>query len=181
LVDGGQFGRARHNTWGRHHITDADNVAQNVSANGLSEKCLRDRAEGNACCRLTGASSLQNRTGVFEPVLLHTDEVGVSWPGPRQRCAAGLGFEDIGVDRIGGHHRFPLWPLGIANFDGYRSAHGEPVPDSADDADGVLLELHSSASADAKASSGELGVNVSRRHLDCRGKTLSDANQRRTV
>jgi hypothetical protein len=181
LVDDGQVSRARYNTWWRHHLADADNVAQNVSANGLSKKCFGDCAERHACGRLTGTSPLQYRTGIFEPVLLHAHEVGVSWPRPRQWRVAGLGLKDIGVDRVGRHHRFPLWPFGIGHLDGYRSAHSETVPDSSDDANGVLLELHSSASAYAKASSRELGVDAGCCYFDGRGKTLSDGNQRRTM
>ena len=79
-----------------------------------------------------------------------------AWPG-RGRVSGALracSANRIRVDRVGRHHRLPLGPFGVADADGHRAAHGQPVTHAAGELDLVLLELHAGAAAVARAGGG---------------------------
>ena len=133
------------------HGADADHVAEHVDAEGLVQERLGHRAERHPGGGLARAGAFEDRTGVVEVVLLHADQIGVAGAGPGQRGVAGLLGEHVGIDRVGRHHRRPLRPLGVADPDRDRAAHGQPVPHAAGELDLVLLELHPGTAAVAEA------------------------------
>ena len=53
----------------------------NRTQEGACHRCDRD----SGCC-LTCTGSFKHRTGVLEPVFLHSHKVCVSWSRSRQRC-----------------------------------------------------------------------------------------------
>ena len=72
-------------------------------------------------------------------------------------------FFELGrVDRVGGHHGFPLGPFGVADLDGDRAAERDAVPDTGEHRDLVLLELHPRAAAVAQPAAGELTCDLAR-------------------
>jgi hypothetical protein len=78
----------------------------------------------------------------------------VARPRPGQRRVAGQRVELVGVDRVGGHDRLPLRPLGVADPDRDRAAERAPVPDAAEQVDLVALEAHPGAAAVAERGGG---------------------------
>ena len=93
----------------------------------------------------------------------------------------GLALEHLGVDRVGGHDRRPLRPLGVADLDGDRAALGAAVPHAAGEGDLVLLEGHPGAAAVAEPAAGEGGVEVGGLHLDAGGQPLQHGGELLTV
>ena len=107
---------------GHRDRADGDDVADHLDAERLAEERLRHRAQRHPGRGLAGAGALEHRPRVVEAVLLHAGEVGVAGPRAGQRRVAGLPGEHLGVDRVGGHDRRPLGPLGVAD----RMAIGPP-------------------------------------------------------
>ena len=112
-----------------------------------------------------------------KPYFCMPGEVGV--PGARagQRRVAGLSIQDLGVNRIRGHHLDPLRPLAVAHLDRDRAAHGAPVPHAADHADLVGLELHPGAAPDAEAPALQLTGDVGGRDRDIGRHALEHADE----
>ena len=137
-------------------LPDRHDVADHLGTDGLAEERLGHGAERDPGGGLAGAGPLEHRAGVVEVVLLHADEVGVARARTRQRRVARLLGQQLRVDRVGRHHRLPLGPLAVADLDGDRAAHGEAVPDPADDPHGVLLELHPGTATVAEPATGQL-------------------------
>ncbi|SCG08123.1 hypothetical protein GA0115255_123515 [Streptomyces sp. Ncost-T6T-2b] len=152
-------------------------MADDLDARGLLEVGAGDGPEGDAGGGLPGAGALQDRPGLVEAVLLHPREVGVAGPGPGQRGVTGELGELLGVDRVGRHDLLPLGPLGVADHDGDRGAHGEPVAYAAEEGDLVLLELHPRAAAVAEPSPGQRLRDHLRGDRDTGGKTLQRRHQ----
>lgn len=152
-------------------------VADDLDARGLLEVGPGDGTEGHAGCGLPGTRALQDRPGLVEAVLLHAGEVGVAGPGPGQRGVTGLLGQHLGVDRVRRHDLLPLGPLGVAHHHGDRGAHGEAVPDTAEEGDLVLLELHPRTAAVTEPSPGERVRHHLRGDRDAGGKALQRRHQ----
>ena len=60
------------------------------------------------------------------------------------------------VDRVGGHHGFPLRPFGVADLDGDGPAQGDAVAHPGQHGHRVALELHPRAAAVAEPAAGQL-------------------------
>lgn len=133
-----------------HHVGD------DLDARDLLDEGARDGTEGHAGGGLTGAGALQDRPGLGEAVLLHAREVGVAGAGSGQRRVAARLLEQRGVDRVGRHDGLPLGPLGVADHDGDRRTLREPVANTAEEGDLVLLELHPGTSAVAEPTPGQV-------------------------
>ena len=160
---------------------DRDDVADHLGADGLPQERRRDGAEGDPGGGLAGAGPLEHRPGVVEAVLLHARQVGVAGPRAGERGVPRLPGEDLGVDRVGGHDRRPLGPLGVADLDRDRSALGAAVPDPAGERDLVLLEGHPGAPAVPEPAAGQGGVQVGGLHLDAGREPLEDGGELLTV
>ena len=91
-----------------------------------------------------------------------------------QRRVARDALELRGVDRVGRHDGLPLGPLAVADLDGDGSAERAPVAHAAEDAHGVLLELHPRAAAHAEPAAREIAVDVGGGDGDAGGQALED-------
>ena len=92
---------------------------------GLLEEVRGDPAQRDPGGGLARRGPLEHRAGLVEAVLLHAGQVGVA--GPRAGSAAALrasASSSTRVDRVGRHHLLPLGPLGVADLDRDRAAHG---------------------------------------------------------
>ena len=113
---------------------------------------------------VTIGGALQHRAGVIEVILGHPGQVRMSGARPGERLVPGL-FAHVtgaGVDlergrwyRVRGHHLLPLRPLGVTDLDRHRAPHGQPVPDTAEQPDVVLLELHPGPASVAEAAASQ--------------------------
>jgi hypothetical protein len=95
-------------------------VAETSDAEACAQERLGHRAERDPGRGLAGAGALEHRAGVVEAVLLHADEVGVPGRGRVSGALRARPSSSSGVDRVGGHHRLPLGPLGVADLDRHR-------------------------------------------------------------
>ena len=159
----------------------AVDVAEHLDAGDLGQERLGHRAERHPGRGLPRAGPFQHRTGVVQVVLLHADQIGVTGPGPGQRLVAGLAGQQLGVHRVGRHHGLPLGPLGVADPDRHRAAHGPAVPDAAGQLHLVLLELHPGAAAVAEPAPGQLGADGGGVDADPGRQPLEDGHQRGPV
>ena len=155
-VDRGQvFGARRRTVVGRRRA-DRDDVREHLDTERLTQKRPRDGPRRDAGGGLAGAGPLQHRPGVVEAVLEHARVVGVAGPRPGERRVA----RDVGqfgrVDRVGGHHGFPLRPFGVADLDGDGPAQGDAVAHPGQHGHRVALELHPRAATVAEAAAGQL-------------------------
>jgi hypothetical protein len=168
-------GRREGRTVGNADGTDRERVTDELDAE-LGQERPGDGAQGHAGGGLTGARPLEDRPGLVEVVLLHPDEIGVPRAGACQRGAATTrGVADL--DRLGVHHLDPLGPLGVADPEGDRAAHGQPVTDAARDVQFVLFELHARAAAVTETSTGQIGLDRARRDGHPRGEPLEDGDE----
>ena len=169
--------------WPRHvialspHRTEGHDVADDFCSEDLAQQPAGYFAERHPRRRLPCAGPLQDRPRVLETVLLHASQIRVSRAWPGQRRVAGLGRQDVRIHRVGGHHRLPFRPLGVADGDGNRAAEGHPVPDAARQLDLVLLELHPGASAVAGSPPRQRPRDVRRRDLDSGRHAVADRDQ----
>ena len=154
-------------------------MRDDLDAERLADQVPGHRADGDPGGGLAGAGALEDRPGVGVAVLLHAGEIGVARAGPGQRGVAGLLGEELGVDRVGGHDRLPLRPLGVADPDGDRAAEREAVPHPAEDLDLVLLERHPRAAPVAEPPAGQLALDLGGGHLDAGRHALEHGDQRR--
>lgn len=176
-VDGLEVGDARWRTDIRIARADRDDVGDDVDAEHLTEEVTGDGAGRDACRGLPSAGAFEHRAGVVEAVLEHARVVGVAGPGTGQRCVAGAALEFGGVHGVGCHHRLPLGPLGVADLDGDRAAHGLAVADPAEHGHLVGLELHPSTAAVAESAASQLLADVGRGDLDAGHHALDDGDQ----
>src|SRR4029450_7109238 len=116
-------------------------MANDLDSERLVEKRPCEGTKGNPGRGLSRAGSLEDRTCLVEPVLLHPAQVGVAGPGPGEGSVPRHSFELSRIDRVGSHDLVPLRPFAVGGLDCHRSAEGAAVPHSAKKLDLVLLEL----------------------------------------
>ena len=148
---------------------------------GLAQELPGNGADGDAGRGLAGAGAFEHVAGVVEAVLEHAGVIGVTRAGAGERCVAGEVGEFCRVDRVGGHDRLPLGPLGVTDLDRDRATHRPAVPHTADDRDLVGFELHPGAAAVAEAAAGELRGDIVRRHLDAGHHPLEHGDEGGTM
>jgi len=142
----------------------------------LAEERPSHRTQCHARSGLASARPLQHGPGLFEVVLLHPNQVGVTRPRARQsRTSAGL--EHRGVHRFGAHHLDPFGPLGVADTERDRAAHRKAVPNATREVQLVLLELHPGAAAVAELTTLQVGLNAFPRDRDAGGQALEHGHQ----
>ena len=112
-----------------------------------------------------------------KPYFCMPGEIGVPGAGPGQRGVARQRGEHVGIHRVGRHHLGPLGPLGVADLDRDRAAHGAPVPHATDHADLVGLELHPGAAPDAQTAALQLMGDVGRRDRHVSGQPLENTDK----
>ena len=79
------------------------------------------------------------------------------------------------------HLLFPLWPLGIPNDHSHGSTQGASETNASEDLQLVLLDGHALASAEAAASTHQLGLQAGCTHLEAGRKPLNDRDEARAV
>ena len=152
-----------------HGLSDPHDSGKDGHSRDLAVDGRGDRAEGDACGRLAGGGAFEHGPGVVEAVLVHSHEVRV--PGPRLRQGfvsrdfAGVSRARVpgqlgGVDGVGGHHRAPLRPFGVAYLEGYGRADRPAVADPREDGQFVALELLPGAAPVPLPPPGERARNV---------------------
>ncbi len=157
-------------------------MREHLDTERLAQERAGDRARGDAGGGLAGAGPLQHRPGVVEAVLEHARVVGVAGPRPGQRRVARRLVGQLSrVDRVGGHHGFPLRPLGVADLDGDRAAQGDAVAHAGQHGDLVALELHPGAAAVAEPAAGQLVGDVVGRDLHSGDHAFDHGHQRAAV
>ena len=97
---------------------------------------------------------------------------------PGQWRVSGLALQHLRSYRVGGHDGFPLWPLGVAHFDGDGAAHGQPVPDPTNDPYVVLLERHTGTTSVSQPASSQILLDAFGGGGDAGRKTFNDAHER---
>jgi hypothetical protein len=177
-VDEVEVVRTGQHAVGRVHRAEGDHVADHLDTEHLAQERPRHGAERGPGRGFPCAGAFEHRTGVGEAVLEHAGQVGVAGSGPGQRgVARAFLCQRVGFDGVGGHHRFPLGPFGVADLDGDRAAQRAAVPDPRQHGDLVLLELHPRTAAVAEASTGQLGGDVGRGDVDIGDEALQHGHQ----
>ena len=153
-------------------VAQRHDVAEDRDAE-LGEQQLGQGAGGDAGRRLAGRGPFEHVAGVFEAVLQHPGQVGVTRPGLGQdlRRHTGLGRHLLG----------PLGPLGVGDLDGHRRAERAAVADPAEQGDLVGLEAHARAAAEAEPAPGQLVGDVRRLDGQAGRQPLDDHDQGATV
>lgn len=161
--------------FGDTHRADGKRVAQGRDAQ-LGQESLRDRPERDARGCLPGARPFQDRASLVEAVLLHADQVSVSWARAGQ-LRASAGVEDGRVDGLRAHDLDPLGPLGVADADADGRTHREAVPHAGREREFILFELHASAAAVAELSTREVGTEIVEGKWDTSRESLEDRKE----
>ena len=155
-------------------------MGEHFDAEGLPQELPGDGAGRDAGSGLAGAGPLEHRAGVVEAVFQHAGVVGVAGPRPGQRGIA-RNLELGRVHRVGGHHRLPLRPFGVADLDGDRAAEGDAVPHPGQHGDLVAFELHPGAAAVAEPAAGQLVRDFFGRRLHPGDHAFQHGHQRPAV
>jgi hypothetical protein len=156
-------------------------VAKHLDACDLSAKRPGDSTQRNARRGLTSASALENRSRIGESVLLHSCEVGMTWPGTAQRGISRQRVEFGLIDRIWRHDLFPLGPFAITDLDRHRTTKGETVSNATEDPNLVALKLHAGTSTCTESTSSQIQADFRGGDFNAGRKPFGNCHQGRTV